>query len=476
MRKILAYLFLLVILTVACIDPAPESVIVDIDITKTKGAIRALNGGNLGPVCHLKMLDMTEEFMDLNIPVIRTHDVPWFSMPAVDIHTIFKDFRLDPYDENNYDFRQTDDYIASLIATGADIVYRLGESIEHSENKYHINPPEDLEKWAAICSGIIRHYNKGWAQGYHYDIKYWEIWNEPDIRPACWTGTDEEFLDLYKTVAQKIKSEFPEVKVGGPAMAHPIDVQDSISIPTDFTDKFLSMCRDNSIPLDFFTWHMYGDDPVNSGHRPGHVRKMLDAYGFTDTESHMNEWNYIPDNNWNALMMEQGTIRKEAYTKQSGIRGAAFVAQVLMLLQDQPIDVANFYTTTAGLFGIFSEYGERQKAYFALKAFAELLETPKRIALEYDKEDGLVFCAGINEDHSEISVMLSNFHKENRTFQLRFTNSDFMLPSQYELYVIDDSNNMSLVKETLIKGIDEFQIKETMNGPSVFLIKIRSTR
>ena len=144
MQKILAYLSLLVILTMACKEPPPESVIIDIDITETKGVIRALNGGNLGPVCHLKMLDMTEEFMDLNIPVIRTHDVPWFSMPAVDVHTIFKDFRLDPYDENNYDFRQTDDYIASLITTGADIVYRLGESIEHSEIKYNVNPPEDI--------------------------------------------------------------------------------------------------------------------------------------------------------------------------------------------------------------------------------------------------------------------------------------------------------------------------------------------
>lgn len=155
---------------------------------------------------------------------------------------------------------------------------------------------------------------------------------------------------------------------------------------------------------------------------------------------------------------------------------AAFIANVLMLIQDEPIDVANFYTTTAGLFGIFSGYGEPLKAYYAHKAFAELLKTPKRIAVEYDKEGGLVFCAGINEDHSEISVLASNFTMENKTFHLRLSNYDSMLPSKYELYVIDDSNNMSLVKETEIKGIDECQINECMNGPSIFLIKIRNAR
>ena len=29
---------------------------------------------------------------------------------------------------------------------------------------------------------VIKHYNSGWANGYHYNIKYWEIWNEPDGR------------------------------------------------------------------------------------------------------------------------------------------------------------------------------------------------------------------------------------------------------------------------------------------------------
>ena len=467
-------LFLLFIVLTSCKRPFKDAIKVTVDVSKVTGEIRPLNGGNLGPVCHRMMLDMTEEFIALDIPVIRTHDVPWFSMPAVDVHTIFRNFNLDPADPENYDFRQTDDYIASLVGTGAEIVYRLGESIEHSENKYNVNPPSDYEKWAEICCNIIRHYNQGWADGFEYDIEYWEIWNEPDIRPACWTGTDEQFLEFYNTVSKKIKKEFSEVKVGGPAMAHPVHMEDGKWIPTDFTRKFLENCRDQALPLDFFTWHMYGDDPFESGRRPGHVRKMLDEFGFTNTESHMNEWNYIPDNNWNALMTEKGNIREAAYKKQSGVKGAAFAATVLMLLQDQPIDVANFYTTTAGLFGIFSGFGKPQKVYYTMRAFAELVKTPQRIEVNYDIEDGLVFCAGRSEDKSEISVLVSNFSDESRELLMTFRNYEITPSTKYQVHVIDILHSHVKKKDARAHGKNEFFINAMMKGPSVLLVKISS--
>ena len=445
---------------------------VRINMADEIGMIRPLNGGNLGPVCNLKMLDLTEEYKDLHIPYIRTHDVPWFSASAVDIHTIFRDFRLDPSEESNYDFRQTDDYIASLVGTGANIVYRLGESIEHTQNKYFVHPPEDYDKWADICCGIIRHYNHGWANGFHYNIRYWEIWNEPDIKPSCWTGTDEQFLDLYNTAAKKIKEEFPDVKIGGPALASPVDIKNGDIVASELADEFLTSCRRNSVPLDFFSWHKYGNNPWESARQATHVLTILDRNGFTDTESHMNEWNLIPDNNWSALMTEQGTVRAQAYSDQSGIKGAAFIASVLMLLQDEPLDMANFYTTTAGLFGIFSEYGEPHKAYYALKAFTELLETPVRIETNYDWQDGIVFCCGTNDEHSGLTVLASNFRNDQRKIHFDFANSFFTSPVKYELFIIDEVNNLSRLKEKEIKDAKSMHLVENMKPFSVLLLKI----
>ena len=107
-------------------------------------------------------------------------------------------FSADPEGPANYDFRRTDDYILSIVNVGAKIVYRLGTSIEHTKTKYFIHPPEDFNKWSRICINIIIHYNQGWANGFHYGIKYWEIWNEPYGNPdvessknAMWSGTHE---------------------------------------------------------------------------------------------------------------------------------------------------------------------------------------------------------------------------------------------------------------------------------------------
>ena len=48
----------------------------------------------------------------------------------------------------------------------------------------------DIDKFAEVVRHIVLHYNKGWADGYHYGIRYWEIWNEPDFKPF-WNGTPD---------------------------------------------------------------------------------------------------------------------------------------------------------------------------------------------------------------------------------------------------------------------------------------------
>ena len=41
------------------------------------------------------------------------------------------------------------------------------------------------------------HYNQGWANGFHDNIRYWEFWNEADLS-IFWTETPEQFYRLYE--------------------------------------------------------------------------------------------------------------------------------------------------------------------------------------------------------------------------------------------------------------------------------------
>lgn len=458
---------------------AQQETTVTVDMNRETGKIRPLNGGQLSPFCYYKLLDLSAEFRDLHIPLVRLHDAPWFNENVVDIHTIFKNFTLDPGKEENYDFRQTDHYLASLINTGTGIVYRLGESIEHSKEHYYVNPPDDPSKWAQVCCSIIRHYTEGWANGFHYNIKYWEIWNEPDGSPATWNGSAEEFYKLYATAAKMIKKEFPEIMVGGPGMARPLKDENGTLMVADWTAHFLEYCSKNSVPLDFFSWHDYNDDPWALSGKAARVREFLDERGFKGTESHLNEWNYIPDDEWGRLFgggIYQGLRRRQAYEKQSGNKGAAFVADVLMLLQDQPLDVANFYTTTAGMFGIFSEYGEPHKTYYAFRAFAELLDTPERLETDYVRTTGIVACAGKNQDLTNTNILISNFRTEQQYKAINLTvKGTSASQTNAEIYLLDVSNDLKKIREFRINSGDgTIHMQVELPSEAVMLIKLHA--
>ena len=75
-----------------------------------------------------------------------------------------------------------------------------------------------------VCEHIIRHYNEGWANGFKLGIEYWEIWNEPDGKKPNgdqpnWSGTPEEFYEMYSVTAAHLKKRFPKLKIGGPALS-----------------------------------------------------------------------------------------------------------------------------------------------------------------------------------------------------------------------------------------------------------------
>ena len=473
-RLLMCMILFLMSLTAVAQQPAQNKkpankMSVKIDAGKNIGVIRPLHGGNLGPVSPLRIVNLSDYFRRCKIPVVRLHDAPWFTSYAVDITTIFRDFNADASKEENYDFRQTDDYIDSILATGAEIVYRLGESIEWTKRSYNVNPPKDFKKWAEICCNIIRHYNEGWANGFHHKIKYWEIWNEPDMEKPTWTGTRQQFFDLYKITSQAIKQQFPEVEVGGPAVAIPLIEKDGKFTPSEFTSAFLNFCQKESVPLDFFSWHTYSQDPWELSHRPTFIREVLDKHQFTKTKSFLNEWNYTPP----GFSWAQGEIRARSFENQSSVMGGAFLANVLMLLQDEPIDMANYYMTSAGMYGLFSDFGVPHKSSFAFEAFSDLVNhTPTRLEAQYDKKDSLVICAGTNAEKNKIAVLVSNFSPKTQNVEFTILNNFLTGPVKYALYVVDETHNFSKVKEYTVQPKETLQISEKIKGPSVALLQL----
>lgn len=393
--------------------------VIEIDNGGSNSTFRALHGINKGPLVAGGLIDLSAEFRAAGFPNIRLHDCHWPNPDVVDIHVVFPDWKAEPNLPESYDFRRTDEYIGAIRNAGAEVVYRLGESIEHTSDKRFVHPPVDMEKWAAICEGIVRHYNEGWARGFHYGIKYWEIWNEPENRPAMWSGTDEDYLRLYAATARRLKQRWPELKIGGPAVGAAGDVSESGFAAGEFTRKFLAFCRAEKLPLDFFSWHCYTDEPEEFVVRAKGIRKVLDEHGFTATESHLNEWNYLPRKDWGPVMRGSGAAERAAFYKEmAGGSGAAFVLATLLLLQDAPVDMANFFHGETGGFGLFDEHGVAQANYFAFHIFNELRST-SRILVTNFPSDGITVAAGRSADGTRIIAIAHRKAEQRLELRLR---------------------------------------------------------
>ncbi|MFI5378118.1 MAG: hypothetical protein ACHRHE_02315 [Tepidisphaerales bacterium] len=453
----------------AALVPA-GAVELQVDCGKPVGQIRSLHGVNNGPMQSGELIDTSAYFKEIAVPFSRLHDCDWPNPDVVDIHAIFRDLRADPADPASYDFRRTDDFLKALVGTGSKVVYRLGESIEHTRRKYRVNPPADPERWVAACVGIIRHYNQGWANGFHHDIRYWEIWNEPENRPAMWTGSDDDFLRLYEAAATAIKTKFPELKVGGPSFGYSGKIADGKFEPSEFLLKFLERCRSKSLALDFLSWHLYTNDPSECIVRARGLRRVLDERGFEKTELHFNEWNYLPGNDWTPMgLAGQGKLREKFYAQIGGAPGAAFSACVLVNLQDSPVDVANYYSGDTQGFGLFSAHGVPHKTFYAFKAFRMLLDTPQRLETRGSQPSRLAICAGTNTEKSEVRILVSNFNSPDATIKLAVQGLPWQGPTVCRGWVVDENRELAPEQESEVSG-DVPTITRELKAPAVWLL------
>lgn len=438
---------------------------IDFDGSSPGAPIRALNGVNGGPLAAGGLLDLSDRWREAAFPLARLHDSHWPIPDVVDVHAIFPDVDADPARPESYDFERTDEYVEAVHKCGAKIVYRLGESIEHQKVKRRARPPKDFAKWAAVCAGIVRHYTAGWAGGFEWPIAYWEIWNEPDNRPNCWTGNDEDYLRLYSVTAATLRKEFPKIKIGGPGLGNSGMLMGNHFQTTPFLQAFLARCKHDRLPLDFLSWHCYTHEPAELVRRAKGVRALLDETGFNQTESHLNEWNYLPDGSWSGINAKDGKVRERWYSRVNGAEGAAFAAASMIAFQDSPLDAANYFTAEAPGMGLFSQHGVPSRAFGSFLAFKELVGL-KRLATK--PIAGVTSLAGVGE---EIRILLARTERSPVSCAVSVDAPPWKGPTQYEILRLDESRDLAKVAEG---RADRCSVAIEMPGNSVCLVRMRA--
>src|SRR5690348_81418 len=82
----------------------------------------------------------------------------------------------------------------------------------------NVTPPRDMAKWADLIRAFVLHEQERYGKA---EVRTWyfEVWNEPNLKDGFWTGTQQQYFDLYAATARALKSVSPDYKVGGPATA-----------------------------------------------------------------------------------------------------------------------------------------------------------------------------------------------------------------------------------------------------------------
>ena len=345
---------------------------------------------------------------EAGIPYSRLHDVGggYGGGRYVDIPNIFRNFDADETLPESYDFAFTDVIIKGLVDAGVEPFYRLGVTIENycAVKAYFLDPPKDPAKWARICEHIIMHYTEGWADGFNYDITYWEIWNEPDnsnekIENQMWWGTKEEYFELYDITAKHLKARFPHLKIGGFASCGFYAIADAYSPDAkstprreyfvEFFHDFLKYVKKSGAPLDFFSWHSYDNKLENLMLYAKYAREQLDLYGFTETETTCNEWN--------ADIRTRGTPYH-----------AAKISSLMLAMQNSPLDSAMFYDARCGASWYGSMFDPMTRlpfpTFYAFTAFNRLYKLGDQIELTSDISGDVQAIAASGKDGTALVI------------------------------------------------------------------------
>jgi hypothetical protein len=353
---------------------------VTVDAQQVVGTIRSLQGAHWDPGPAKQALSLN--YASMGVDMIRTHDAGGINGSGVgDVDgpgrsRMFPNLNADSTVEASYSFGPTDTMIKNIRDAGAEVYFRVGRSNLTGANTV----PPDFDKYADIVKHVVMHYNQGWASGFSYGIRYFEIWNEPDFLPF-WAGTGDQYHELYKKVALAIKGVDTGALVGGPANS-------TFNDQTGLRATFLKYLKDNQAPLDFYSFHKYtnkSQDPMDYARMAQSYRDELNMYGFTATK--------IVNSEYESSLQGDVMLGGEA-------GHAVFAAEALMYMQDAPVDKATSYMTIGAT---------ATKESLAFGAISKLNATPQRLCTQGGDNNGFAVLAGLGQSTAMLQVVIANY-------------------------------------------------------------------
>jgi hypothetical protein len=291
-------------------------------------------------------------------------------------------------------------------------------------------------------------------------MEYWEIWNEAENDPTCWKGSYEEFIKFFVIVLKRLKSEFPELKIGGPA---------ATANREDLIGPLLKACKDAGVAPDFITWHSYECNPDSLIGQPAQMKKFVTAQGFPDCELGVTEWHYLVS--WDGVQRnmseENRRLALESQGGLSGIDSAVYNLAVLCGWQDSVLDFGCYYgANPVGNWGFMNVFGGYNKNYFSMCMFGEFIGTFENKIKSRSLDKDIYLQGGVSDDGKTGMLIVADYRSNATTRQIKVEGMDGAFVSAR---CLDHTHNLTAVDVPFKNGI--LTLPKSAVGSAAFLIK-----
>ena len=316
-------------------------------------------------------------------------------------------FNLLP-EHGRYHWDTLDKAIEAIVATGAKPIMCLcfKPKVLFPKTDHNLVHPGDYEAWEELIFRLVHHCN----QERKFGIEYWEIGNEGDIGESggCpYKFKADDYLVYYSHTVKAILNADPRAKVGGPALA---------GYQSPIGDALIQHAAKGQARLDFFSWHMYDNDPQKFRRSIKDIKaKLAKQSSLKNVETLLDEWNmslsrpvlnpsfqpaFILENTFGFL--EEGLTRgayfhirdffvdSKQFTPFMSKSGTAFMAQ--------------WWNDMPQYDGLYDNQGRVRPAYYSFKLLSRI--KGKRLPLSGATADVKALAS---TDDSKINVIVWNF-------------------------------------------------------------------
>jgi xylan 1,4-beta-xylosidase len=308
---------------------------------------------------------------------------------------------------------------------------RYGEGNRKQKND---TPPKDLEKWREVVTAVVKHQvETGLRFGIH------EVWNEPDGTYGFFSGTEEEFQQLYKVWVEAVRSVDPEAVVAGPGMDHHLL----------FNEKFPEFVMKNKLPLDVYSFHEYGAGELAVRNVDRTAASINRFPYFNTTTLSLDEWHDADCCNWceddvrhryqgasqmlhdfNLLLAkpELSSVSWAWWQDPAGQGGGGGAARGAARGGDTPGGAGR--AASPGCMGLVTRDGKRKAVYNAWKLYAMMPVDRRQVTIEGPLE------AMASSDAHKAGVLIWNRDPYARRLDVNLKNLPFK-KGNVRIYRID---------------------------------------